>query len=273
MKVRSFVLCVSLALIAPALARVTPALGQTALPTRMAAIGDSITTATNVCCWYGSRPRHSWSIGWDADDPVRSHYERILAAQEAIAGRNYNDARPGARMADGPAQATQAVSQQAQYVTILMGANDVCTRSPRTMTPVADFRASFQGTMQMLTTGLSSAKIFVSSIPNIYRLWRIFRFNPAAQAAWYVAKTCQSMLSPFRTEEARQRVLNRERAFNDVLAQVCAQYVQCRFDGYAIFNFVLDSSHVSKLDFFHPNRKGQAALARVSWPRSWWPAV
>jgi hypothetical protein len=138
---------------------------------------------------------------------------------------------------------------------------------------VADFRASFQATMQTLNAGLPTAKIFVSSIPNVYRLWRIFRYNLAAQTAWYVARTCQSMLSPTRTEEGRQRVLNRERAFNDVLAQVCGQYAQCRFDGYAVFSFPLESTQVSKLDYFHPNKAGQAALARVTWGRSWWPAA
>jgi lysophospholipase L1-like esterase len=273
MRVRSFVLWISLTLLAPVLAAGTPAAGQIAFPSRMAAIGDSITTATNVCCWYGSRPAHSWSTGWRTDDPVLSHYERILSVQPAIAGRNHRAARPGAKMADAPEQAAQAVTLQAEYVTILMGANDVCTSSPSTMTPVADFRASFESTMQALTIGLPNARIFVSSIPNIYRLWRIFRYNLLAQTAWYAAKTCQSMLSPFRTGDGRQRVLNRERAFNEVLAQVCAQYPQCRFDGYAVFNFPVERPHVSKLDYFHPNRNGQAALAEVTWGRSWWPTV
>jgi lysophospholipase L1-like esterase len=235
----------------------------------MAAIGDSITTAVNVCCWYGPHPGHSWSTGWKPDDGIRSHYERILARQPGIAGRNYNDAKGGAKMADAPGQAAQAVAQQAQYVTILMGANDVCTSSPSTMTSVADFRTGFQSTMQTLTTGLPNARIFVSSIPNVYRLWRIFRYNLAAQTAWYAAKICQSMLSPFRTEEGRQRVLNREKAFNDVLANVCAQYTRCRFDGYAVFNYPFETSHVSKLDFFHPNKNGQAVIASVTWTRSW----
>ncbi|HZB03932.1 MAG TPA: SGNH/GDSL hydrolase family protein, partial [Actinomycetota bacterium] len=270
MRLRSVVLGTCLFLLGPVIAAGNPAAAQTALPTRMASIGDSITTAVNVCCWYGARPAHSWSTGWNTNDPVRSHYERILAVQPAIAGRNYNDARGGARMADAPGQAARAVAQQAQYVTILMGANDVCTSSPSTMTPVADFRTSFQTAMATLSTGLPNAEIFVSSIPNVHRLWRIFRYNLAAQTAWYVAKTCQSMLSPFRTKEGRQRVLTRERAFNDVLAQVCAQYAQCRFDGHAVFNFPLEPGHVSKLDYFHPNKNGQAVLASLTWARSWW---
>jgi lysophospholipase L1-like esterase len=269
MSLRSLVVSLALFLLGPITSAGDPATAQTALPTRMAAIGDSITTAVNVCCWYGPHPGHSWSTGWSPDDPTLSHYERILAVQPAIAGRNHNNAKGGAKIRDAPGQAAQAVTQQVQYVTILMGANDVCTSSPSTMTPVADFRASLQATMKALTMGLPNAKIFVSSIPNIYRLWRIFRSDLAAQIVWYSAKVCQSMLSPFRTEAGRQRVLNREKAFNDVLAQVCSHYSRCRFDGYAVFRYPFETLHVSKLDFFHPNKSGQAALASVTWARSW----
>ena len=78
------------------------------------------------------------------------------------------------------------------------------------------------------------------------------------------------MLSPFNNEETRQKVLDREEAFNDVLAEVCAQYSRCRFDGYEVFSFAFEPKHVSKLDYFHPNLSGQATLASLTWSRSWW---
>jgi lysophospholipase L1-like esterase len=263
---------ITLSLLGP-LTLSSPASGQAPpLPRRMAAIGDSITMATNVCCFYGNRPRHSWSIGWDGDDPVRSHYERILALQPLIAGRNYNDARAGAKMADAQEQAAQAVTQRAQYVTILMGANDVCTSSPDTMTSVTEFRAGFQAAMAKLHAGIPKARIFVSSIPNVYRLWSILHDDLIARLIWDSANVCQSMLSSTNTEKDRQRVLAREKAFNDVLADVCAQYIRCRFDGRAVFQYSFQSSQVSKLDYFHPNREGQAVLASITWARTWWGA-
>ncbi|HEV2921993.1 MAG TPA: SGNH/GDSL hydrolase family protein, partial [Actinomycetota bacterium] len=33
------------------------------LPDSMAAIGDSITQAVDVCCFFGNWPGHSWSTG------------------------------------------------------------------------------------------------------------------------------------------------------------------------------------------------------------------
>jgi lysophospholipase L1-like esterase len=174
-------------------------------------------------------------------------------------------------MADAPGQAQAAVNQGARYVTILMGANDVCTSSRSTMTSVSDFQAHFVSTMSILPSGLPSGKhVFVSSIPNIYRLWDIFKGNLTAQLVWSAARICQSMLSPMNTEADRQAVLAREEAFNTILHDVCSQYAFCRFDDYAVFNYTFTTRDVSKLDYFHPSLGGQAKLASVTWEHSWW---
>lgn len=242
-----------------------------ALPSSIAGIGDSITRATDVCCWYGDHPAQSWTTGGGAFDGIRSHYERIRALNPSISGHNHNDARAGAKMRDAQGQAQIAATQGARYVTILMGANDVCTRSPSTMTSVSEFRAQFEATMSVLAAGLpAESHVFVSSIPNVYRLWQVLRNDPAAQFVWSVAQICQSMLSRTNTEQDRQAVLARERAFNDVLAEVCTHYPMCRFDDYAVFNYPFSASQVSRLDYFHPNLAGQATLASLTWQRSWW---
>jgi len=257
--------------VAAVLAWAPSTLAAPPLPNSMAGIGDSITRATDVCCWYGDHPAQSWSTGGGAFDGIRSHYERIRAQHPWIHGRNYNDARAGARMRDASAQAQTAVAQQAYYVTILLGANDVCTSSPATMTSVADFRAQFSAAMSVLGSGLpDGSHVFVSSIPNVYRLWQVMRGDPIAQFVWSAARICQSMLAPGNTEQDRQAVLAREQAFNQVLAEVCGMYAICRFDDYAVFNYPFAPSQVSKLDYFHPSLAGQAALASITWQRSWW---
>jgi hypothetical protein len=138
---------------------------------------------------------------------------------------------------------------------------------------VADFRAQFTTTMNVLATGLpAGSHVFVSSIPDVYQLWALFHNDAAAQLVWAVAGICQSMLSPFNTEQDRQTVRAREQAFNQVLAEVCArpQYAMCRFDGLAVFNYAFTAGQVSRLDYFHPSLSGQATLASITWSRSWW---
>jgi hypothetical protein len=139
---------------------------------------------------------------------------------------------------------------------------------------VSNFRAQFVATMDVLASGLpAGSHVFVSSIPNIYELWHLFHDNASAQFVWSAAHICQSMLSRNNTEEDRQAVLARERAFNQVLADVCNQYTFCRFDDYAVYEYQFGATDVSKLDYFHPSLSGQAKLASVTWQRSWWAAL
>jgi lysophospholipase L1-like esterase len=257
-----------------ALVAVRPGLAAAASPpppSSMAAIGDSISQAADVCCWYGNHPANSWSTGYASWDPVVSHYERILAVKPAIYGHNYNDSVSGAKMSDAPTQAAKVVQQQARYVTILMGANDLCTSSTATMTPVSTFTSEFKQTLATLEAGLpGTAHIFVASIPNLYQLWQIYHTNSLAELVWSTGHICQSLLSSSDTDADRQAVVNRETAFNNVLAQQCATYANCRFDGYAVYNYAFTKSQVSTLDYFHPSLSGQAALANVTWGASWW---
>jgi lysophospholipase L1-like esterase len=250
-----------------------PAWAAPPLPSSMAAIGDSITRAYDVCCSYGDHPGQSWSSGSTSYDGIVSHYERIRRVNPAITGRGYNDAVSGAKMAAAPTQATQAVSQGARYVTILLGANDLCTASPSTMTSAGDFQAQFSQAMATLMAQDPDPYVFVSSIPNLYQLWQVLHTNSLARWAWSNFRICQSMLAATNTETQRQRVVGREVAFNQILAQECAKYPRCRWDGGAIYNYQFSASQVSTLDFFHPSLSGQAALARVTWAASWWAST
>jgi lysophospholipase L1-like esterase len=252
---------------------VQPAWAAPPLPSSMAAIGDSITRAYDVCCSYGDHPGQSWSTGSTSYDGITSHYERIRQLNPAITGRGHNDAVSGAKMAAAPTQAAKAVSQGTRYVTILLGANDLCTASPSTMTSPGDFRAQFSQAMATLMAQDRKPYVFVSSIPNLYQLWQVLHTNSLARWAWSNFHICQSMLAATNTETQRQQVRSREQTFNQILAEECAKYTRCRWDGGAVYNYRFSASQVSTLDFFHPSLSGQAALARVTWTASWWPGT
>jgi lysophospholipase L1-like esterase len=221
-----------------------PAWAAPQLPDTMAAVGDSITRAYDVCCYYGDHPGQSWSTGYTSYDGISSHYERA-----------------------------QAVNQHARYVTILLGANDLCTSSPDTMTPTTTFQAEFQQAMVTLMQQNPRPYVFVSSIPNIYQLWRVLHTNWLARWVWSNFHICQSMLGAARTEEQRQQVVAREQAFNQILAAGCSAYARCRWDNLAVYDFQFSATQVSTLDYFHPSLSGQASLASVTWAASWWPSV
>jgi len=239
----------------------------------MAATGDSITTAFDVD-WSGvlqSTPADSWSTG--TNNSVNSEYHRILAANSAISGHEHNDAVPGDRMADLNGQVAQAASQGVQYLTVEMGANDLCTSSVGAMTPTATFHSEFQTALSNFTAADPSAHIFVASIPNIYRLWQDEHNNFTAELEWNVFGICHDMLSITATSAQRQQIVAQEQADNQVLGNVCAEFSQCRFDNGAIYNVSFSSADISNVDYFHPSVAGQAELAAVAWSAGYWPST
>ncbi len=241
----------------------------TGYPNSMASLGDSITRAFNTDRLpFTDAPGNSWSTGTRSS--VESHYLRILAAEPAIRGRNLNDAVSGARMTGLDAQVMAVNEQNVAYVTILMGANDLCTRSVAAMTSIADFRSQFERAMASLSAGSPRARIYVVSIPDVYRLWITSKDNFLARLAWRSLDVCQSLLAHPRSGDAsdvtrRMTVRQRNIDFNVQLAEVCAMYVHCRFDQNAVFSDPFQAEDVSRRDYFHPSLRGQQRLAQVTW--------
>jgi lysophospholipase L1-like esterase len=267
--VRRSVAVLAAALVAVLLSSTPAAAAAGPPPNSMAALGDSITRAFNACGWYVDCPNRSFSTG--GSTLVNSHYLRILAVNPAIAGNNHNDGRSGAKASDMPGQASAAVSQHVQYVTMLIGANDACTSSESTMTPVATYRASIDNALAILQTGLPDARVAVISIPDVYRLWQVGHRNLGALTAWSVGRICQSMLArawstAAADEDRRLRVRQRIIDYNTQLAQACTAYgPNCDFDDNAVFTYPFTLAQVSTWDYFHPNTSGQAILASISY--------
>lgn len=243
---------------------------QVPLPSSMAAIGDSITAGVGAAPdEFDASAEHVWTTG-DADDDVVSHYERLLAAGASIQGRNQNFAVSGATMSDGPDQARSAVASGAEYVTILLGSNDVCAGSLESMTSVEDFEDQFRSTLDILATGLPAARFFVISIPDIHRLWETFSDDAIPPRIWDAAGTCGAMLDPDNSDEDRAAARQRNQDFNAVLQDLCAEQSRCRFDNNALFNYEFDGDLVA-IDYFHPSHRGHEVLAELTWEYGYWP--
>lgn len=250
---------------------VTPARAQTiAYPGSMASTGDSITRAFDIgwCCVLSDSPQYSWSTGNSTS--VNSQYRRLLALNPAISGHEYNDAKTGAKMADLDGQVKTAAGQGVGYLTVLMGANDVCTSSISTMTPTATFTSQFNQALKDFFAADPNAHVYVSSLPNIYQLWSVLHTNFWARFAWQTYGICQSMLNSNNSEAQRQQVVAQEIADNNALASVCSQFANCRWDGGAGYNVQFPASDINTVDYFHPNLQGQNLIASVTWKASYW---
>ncbi|MFC7220602.1 SGNH/GDSL hydrolase family protein [Streptomyces polyrhachis] len=234
-------------------------------PRSIAALGDSITRAFDACGALADCPAASWATG--TDQGVRS----LAARLRTPADRTWNFARTGARMADLDAQTEQALARRPELVTIMMGANDACRATPEAMTPVDAYRRDFAAALAKLERGAPAARVYVSSVPNLERLWEVGRGSENARQIWGLG-ICPSMLRAPDSQAAeavdrRARVTERVRAYNEVLRTQCAKHPRCRYDDGAAFAFDFTSAHLSSWDYFHPSEKGQASLAALAYER------
>ncbi|MEV6164293.1 SGNH/GDSL hydrolase family protein [Streptomyces sp. NPDC052052] len=235
-------------------------------PASVAAVGDSITRGFDACSALSDCPEVSWATG--TDSIVRSLAVRLLGAS-GVAGHSWNHAETGARIAQLPKQMTLAAKEKPDLVTVMIGANDACRDTVTQMTPVADFRASFEAAMRELRTKAPKTQVYVTSVPDLMRLWSIGRDNALSKQIWNLG-ICRSMLGDADDMGAdavarRASVQKRVVAYNDVLRTVCAKDPLCRYDGGAVFDYRFTGAQLSQWDWFHPGRDGQARLAEIAY--------
>ncbi|WP_077795948.1 SGNH/GDSL hydrolase family protein [Streptomyces sp. JHA26] len=234
-------------------------------PGSIAAVGDSITRGFDACAVLSDCPEVSWATGSSAE--VDSLAVRLLGARAA--GRSWNYAVTGARMADLTGQVRRAAARKPELVTVMAGANDACRTTTDAMTPVADFRAQFEDAMRTLRRELPRAQVFVASIPDLKRLWSEGRADPLGKQVWKLG-ICPSMLADADAVDPaatlrRNTVRDRVEDYNEVLREVCAKDRKCRTDGGAVHAFRFGTGQLSRWDWFHPSVDGQARLAEIAY--------
>ncbi|MCH0543481.1 SGNH/GDSL hydrolase family protein [Streptomyces sp. MUM 203J] len=235
-------------------------------PASVAAVGDSISRAFDACTVLTDCPEASWATGSDAR--VNSLALRLLGAP-GVAERSWNLARSGARAAELPEQMARAAGHRPGLVTVTVGANDACRPTPALMTPVADFRVSVETALARLREDSPATQVYVTSVPDLKRLWATGRDNPASHDVWRLG-VCASMLAApddLGAAAERRRAAVRERvvAYNQALRDVCARDRRCMYDGGAVFNYRFGESQLSPWDWFHPSVDGQARLADIAY--------
>ncbi len=228
-------------------------------PATVVALGDSITRGFDACHPLSDCPQVSWATG------SRASVDSV-SARLGVSGR-WNLARSGAHVADLPRQAQAAAAHRPAMVTVLIGANDACAVDVGSMTPVADFRASFADALASLHRTLPTTQVLVASIPDLQHLWSVGRSNVIGREVWKLG-LCPVMLDDPTSDSAAARsrrtaVRDRVIAYNSALGQVCARYARCRYDGGAVFRYPFTTGDLSTWDWFHPNERGEGQLARL----------
>lgn len=242
----------------------SPPVSVPGFPSSMVALGDSLTAAFGSCLAPTACPRNSWATGDGGQ--VNSHYRRILKANPAISDRQANLAKSGAKVGDLRGQAEKAVQRPADYITILIGANDACRDE---MTAPTAFRAELDSALAVLRSSVPNSQLLMVGIPNVYRVWEIGHTNKMALSVWR-NRICPNLLANAESaapadDARRQAFRDRIASYNVQIKNACADYgSRCRYNDIAGFAFEVNL--LSAVDFFHPNAAGQNALADLTYP-------
>jgi len=284
----SLVMCGALATAASAQVAKDPQL----VPNRLASNGDSITEAINAeefNPFIIETPNHwasfvngyhgFWEDFFGRTD-VNSHNQRITQEFGDAGRTNFLNALSGANSSDLAAQATDTVAQQATYVTLFMGHNDVCDDSFAGIPTDAEFEANVRAALDQYQLSLpNGATVYLIGLVDIYSLWQLGDELDAlgiipCSLLWATTLLelfpCATMLSPANTEADRQFTRSRNLAFNQILESLAAEYQQNDPHHYysysdVIFETQFVSSQVSDFDCFHPSAEGQRDLAESTW--------
>ncbi|WP_435245586.1 SGNH/GDSL hydrolase family protein [Streptomyces sp. NRRL F-5630] len=245
-----------------------PATGWDRHPSSVAAVGDSITRGFDACSVLADCPAVSWSTGTEKD--VHSLAWRLLGGKD-VEDHAWNLAKSGARVEALPEQMKAAAKHRPALVTVLIGANDACRSTVDAMTPVAEYRADIEKALDTLHERAPDARVYFSSIPDLKRLWELGRTSDLGKEVWKLG-ICPSMLSdPDALDKAaterRDKVEQRVNEYNKAVQEICAKDKLCRDDGGAANATRFTAGQLSRWDWFHPSRAGQATLARIAYER------
>jgi lysophospholipase L1-like esterase len=302
-------------------------------PTIAVAVGDSITQSTGTGELSKENPKNSWATGTD----VNSVAGRLGVAT----GNRYNLAKNGARMSDmvselrdgksGGSGDVAPMPASAGLVLVEFGGNDLCRDTVEDMTSVASYRSQFRAGLAQITSQAPDALIQVESVPDIYNLWYIrgapqsptYHPEPESDQAggangarffWtqpFFDFPCQSLLdypdSYAPSDNIRRgKVRDRDKEYNQVLAEECAAVLRCHFDSNYLFNWSsnrvtapdgpllpydqwrLTDQDISRNeglgkylcpvqgvvsggcgDHFHPSKQGQGKIADAAYASGW----
>ncbi len=279
------VLCLALA--APAAAK-----DPRREPKRLSSEGDSITAAIDAeefHPWEGITPNKwaSWANGYHEKyerllgrTDVESHNQRITDQFGKKKRKNYMEAFAGADSEDLLAQATKSVKHRADYVTVFMGHNDVCTKDFAGIPSDAEFESNVRAGFDTLLAGLPpGATIYTVGIIDIFRLWQIgdelqslgiLDCKQIWESDLFELTPCGTMFGPNLDDADREYTRGRILAFNEILARLVAEYEANDEHHYwqytdAAFQMPFDAEDLSPFDCFHPSARGQKRLSAETW--------
>jgi lysophospholipase L1-like esterase len=239
-------------------------------------------------------PDFSWSTGLDSRQRVMSHAQRLRALVNAQPDAPrfvaHNSAISGAvartvrtrQLPELQAWSRLTLGQDApDYVTLLIGPNDICADKVEDMTSTADYIADVSAVVDEMLEKSPRTRVLMVGLPNIASLQGVAReakligrghIAGTCGELWKTAKFCPTLTledDPANRAIIAERVLQYNEALANLATQRATQFGdRIRFAD-KVYGHAFTADDIS-IDCFHPGPRGQNILADESWKSSWW---
>lgn len=232
----------------------------------MGALGDSITAGLNSVSFLQESKGVSWSTGDEVSATTGSHVARFKKELGVKNLKAVNRALSGGTSEDLADQVDELISERPTYVTLLIGANDVCAWGEAYAQDLAAFKATVGEALDRVLALDSKPRVVVAPVPSLNRLFDLMKDKSSCRAIWNLAGGCSLLLGRDATDADRTAFRGRWQALNSALEELATARASkgVRWvKGVADHAFTADD--VSPHDCFHPSAKGQKVLSDLTW--------
>lgn len=228
----------------------------------------------------------SWSTGSDDSNIVYSHFERLLEGQPNLEA--YNFAISGARSSALKFQVDALLEMQERegelfdYVTIMMGANDLISPSLEKMTPALEYVANLEDALRRILQKNPKAWILLVGLPDIFSVFESTK-DIVVEKIWKREFTCDEVRKNIygnypifhpedkKTYRAVKALMQSYREGMLSLAdRIQKEFPESRVKAIRELYPQQNPKKAMSIDCFHPSEWGQAELAELSWGESFW---
>lgn len=233
----------------------------------MVAMGDSITRAMDAEHLFDN-PEYSWATGDKKNFP--SH-RKFIETTFSRTVRTRNVSKSGASTGDLTRQLGELQKEtKVDYVTILLGANDICGWSDDFEKDLVNYKNRMTSAVKTILGKYSNAKILIGAIPDMYRLWELAHVQPKCVNVWNQYGICQDLLATNLTEADRQRFMLRWSGVNEALADISKEFTDNVKFVSELSSGTFGNEHISSIDCFHPSVEGQKFFSEIAWTHGFW---
>jgi lysophospholipase L1-like esterase len=236
--------------------------------------------------FYAS-PNHSWATGEDESDIIASHFERLKVVNPQLKVSNY--AVSGSESCEIKNQIDRLLEDEQKsgirfdYITMLVGANDLRRENVEDMTSPVNYVGEIENNVRRLLDAEPDRRIFLVGLPDIFTV-----FEKSAKLVGYHVPlytwNCSELreliygpLAIFRPQnpeayEASKNVFRLyQKGVEALVVRLQDEYPLALIKTAQNYDSPRAIKKSLSIDCFHPSFWGQAQLAEVTWKKSFWP--